>query len=142
MILQVDSLAVLDVFDTTSYILILLSILVTFLVFMFLVWLNKMKHHFKYTHAIFYIVVSFFQATYPESKLPRGSLKLILMWYFYSMILSYMYMSVLIQKLTVTKYVEPVDTIEDILNQDLVPFIFEYSSLVKEWKNANDQSKR
>ena len=139
---KVDSLAVLEVFDAMSYILILASILVTCLVFMFLVWLNKMKYHFKYTHAILYVIAAFFQETSPETKLPRGTLKLILMWYIYSMILSYMYMSVLIKKLTVTKYVEPIDTLEDILNQNLLPLMFEHSSLIPEWHQSQDIAKR
>ena len=139
---KVDSLAVLQVFDDTSYILILSSILVISLVFMFLVRLHKMRDQFKYSHAILYVIAAFFQETYPEAKLPRGTLKLILMWYLYSMILSYMYMSVLIQKLTIQKYVSPVNTLSDILDQDLDPLYFEHSGEVTEWPESTDPIQR
>ena len=121
---------------------ILLSILVISLVFMFLVRLHKMRDQFKYSHAILYVIAAFFQETYPEAKLPRGTLKLILMWYLYSMILSYMYMSVLIQKLTIQKYVSPVNTLSDILDQDLAPLNFEHSGEVTEWPQSTDPTRR
>ena len=112
------------------------------MVFTCLVWLNKMKEHFKYSHAFLYVIAAFFQETYPEAKLPRGTLKLILMWYLYSMILSYMYMSVLIQKLTIRKYVLPINTLSDIVDQDLAPLIFEYSGEISEWPNSRDATQR
>ena len=92
----------LEVFDTTSYILIVSSVVVTSLVFSLLVWLNRflqqenrvivkfnsdpllfdrMSHPHRYSHTVLYVVAAFFQETFPESKLPLGTLKLVLLWY-------------------------------------------------------------
>ena len=118
------------------------SILTLSLVFTFLVWINKMKDQFKYTHAILYVIAAFFQETYPEAKLPRGTLKLILMWYLYSMILSYMYMSVLIQKLTINKYVSPVNSLGDVFTQHLSPLLYEHSAEISDWPTSSDSTQR
>ena len=97
-----------------------------------------MEYHAKGSHTILYVIAAFFQETYPESKLPKGALKIVLMWYIYSMVLSYMYMSVLIQKLTIQKYVSPVNTLNDILRQDFSPLLFEHSGEIREWPSSSD----
>ena len=47
--------------------------------------------------------------------------------YTYSMVITFMYQSVLINKLTMTQFERPVDTTTEILLQDLTPLVFAYS---------------
>ena len=47
--------------------------------------------------------------------------------YTYSMVITFMYQSVLINKLTMTQFERPVDTTTELLLQDLTPLVFEKS---------------
>ena len=54
------------------------------------------------------------------------------------MVLTFMYQSVLINKLTVTQFDRPVDSLAQILHQGLTPLIFYRSSNIKEWKASEE----
>ena len=65
-----------------------------------------------------------------------------LIWYIYSMVITNMYMSVLIKQMTHTSYVGSVESLEDVLNQNLIPLMFERSSSIDSWKQSSDQTLR
>ena len=44
--------------------------------------------------------------------------------YLYSMVITFMYQSVLINKLTVVELLAPVDSLAELFLQDLTPFIY------------------
>ena len=64
------------------------------------------------------------------------------MWYVYSMVITNMYMSVLIKQMTHTSYVGSVESLEDVIRQNLVPLIFEKSSSIPLWTNSVDPTLR
>ena len=68
--------------------------------------------------------------------------KLVLIWYIYSMVITNMYMSVLIKQLTHTHYVGSVESLEDVLDQNLIPLMFQRSSSIDPWKQSTDQTLR
>ena len=68
--------------------------------------------------------------------------KLVLIWYIYSMVITNMYMSVLIKQLTHTHYVGSVESLEDVLDQNLIPLMFQRSSSIDPWKQSSDQTLR
>lgn len=70
-----DSLGIATVFDTWSYILLLLSCLVVSLVLVVTVVCRRLVFPMRYTHTILYVVAAFFQETYPKSKLPKEGFK-------------------------------------------------------------------
>ena len=70
------------------------------------------------------------------------SYKLVLIWYIYSMVITNMYMSVLIKQMTHTHYVGSVESLKDVLNQNLIPLMFERSSSIASWKQSSDQTLR
>jgi len=63
------------------------------------------------------------------------------MWYLYSMILTSVYTSVLIQQMTQTKYVGTIENLADIVNQNYIPMAFYKSSLMIDYKNSNNPVK-
>ena len=65
-----------------------------------------------------------------------------LIWYIYSMVITNMYMSVLIKQLTHTHYVGSVESLEDVLDQNLIPLMFQRSSSIDPWKQSTDQTLR
>ena len=65
-----------------------------------------------------------------------------LLWYVYSMMLTYVYMSVLIQKMTQTKYTGTVETLPDILDNGLTPMFYHRSSLISDLASSRDPVKR
>ena len=65
-----------------------------------------------------------------------------LLWYVYSMVMTNMYMSVLIKQMTHTSYVGSVETLEDVLNQNLVPLVYERSSSIVQWKQSSEPTLR
>ena len=65
-----------------------------------------------------------------------------LIWYIYSMVMTNMYMSVLIKQMTHTSYVGSVESLKDVLNQNLIPLMFERSSSIASWKQSSDQTLR
>ena len=67
---------------------------------------------------------------------------MVLLWYVYSMVLTNMYMSVLIKQMTHTSYVGSVESLEDVINQNLVPMMFEKSSSIKVWNQSSDSTLR
>lgn len=64
------------------------------------------------------------------------------MWYVYSMVITNMYMSVLIKQMTHTSYVGSVESLEDVLRQNLVPLMFEKSSSIGLWTDSVDPTLR
>ena len=146
-------------FDPWSYILIFASILVISLVFIVILVLSKIRYPLRYNQTILYVVAAFFQETFPKSKLPKEGFKvkdhiinnvwmfilyykLVLIWYIYSMVITNMYMSVLIKQLTHTHYVGSVESLEDVLDQNLIPLMFQRSSSIDPWKQSTDQTLR
>ena len=65
-----------------------------------------------------------------------------MIWYIYSMVITNMYMSVLIKQMTHTSYIGSVESLEDVLNQKLIPLMFERSSSISPWKQSSDQTLR
>ena len=53
-----------------------------------------------------------------------------------------MYMSVLIKQMTYTSYVGSVESLEDVIRQNLVPLIFEKSSSLHLWSQSGDPTLR
>ena len=72
--LQVDSLGIATVFDPWSYVLIMTSVLVVSLVIM-VILIRRFLYPVRYSQTILYVVASFFQETYPRSKLPKEGFK-------------------------------------------------------------------
>ena len=132
---KVDPWGLLTIFDVTTYVLIGVSILLVCLLFILLSVHRSLAEH---SSTIVYLLAAFFQETFPQSRLPWGSLRIILQWYFYSMTITFMYQCVLINKLTVAEFDRPVDSIGQLLAQDLTPLIFYKSSNIEEWKNSKD----
>ena len=62
--------------------------------------------------------------------------------YLYSSLLTYMYMSVLIRKMTVTRFVAPVESLDTMVQQGLAPLMFKHSSQIGEWQRSDDPLKR
>ena len=136
---KVDPWGLLTIFDVTTYILIGVSVLLVCFLFIALAVDRSLAEH---SSAIAYLLAAFFQETFPRSRLPGGSLRLILQWYLYSMTITFMYQCVLINKLTVAEFDRPVDSIGQILAQDLTPLIFYKSSDMEDWKNSKDGTLR
>ena len=132
---KVDPWGLLTIFDVTTYVLIGVSILLVCLLFIVLSVHRSLAEH---SSTIVYLLAAFFQETFPQSRLPWGSLRIILQWYLYSMTITFMYQCVLINKLTVAQFDRPVDTIGQLLAQDLTPLIFYKSSNIEEYKNSKD----
>ena len=132
---KVDPWGLLTIFDVTTYILIGVTILIVCLLFIILSFRRSLAEH---SSTIVYLVAAFFQETFPESRLPWGSLRIILQWYFYSMTITFMYQCVLINKLTLAEFDRPVDSIDQLLAQELTPLIFGKSSNIDEWRNSQD----
>ena len=132
---KVDPWGLLTIFDVTTYILIGVTILIVCLLFIILSFRRSLAEH---SSTIVYLVAAFFQETFPESRLPWGSLRIILQWYFYSMTITFMYQCVLINKLTLAEFDRPVDSIDRLLAQELTPLIFGKSSNIDEWRNSKD----
>ena len=132
---KVDPWGLLTIFDVTTYVLIGVSILLVCLLFITLSVHRSLAEH---SSTVVYLLAAFFQETFPESRLPGGSLRIILQWYFYSMTITFMYQCVLINKLTVAEFDRPVDSISQLLAQDLTPLIFYKSSNFEEWKISKD----
>ena len=78
----------------------------------------------------------------PASLSPLRVSQVVLMWYVYSMVITNMYMSVLIKQMTHTSYVGSVESLEDVISQNLVPLIFEKSSSIPLWTNSVDPTLR
>ena len=137
--IKVDPWGLLTIFDVPTYVLIGVSILLICIIFVVLYVRPSLG---KPSSAIFYLLAAFFQETFPESRLPVGSFRLILQWYFYSMTITFMYQCVLINKLTVAEFDRPVDSVDELLAQDLTPLIFHKSSNRDEWKISKDAGLR
>lgn len=73
-LLQVDSLGIATVFDPWSYVLIMTSVLVVSLVILVIIIVRSL-YPVRYSQTILYVVASFFQETYPRSKLPKEGFK-------------------------------------------------------------------
>ena len=58
------------------------------------------------------------------------------------MFVTYIYMSVLIQSMTQTKYTGTVETLKDILSHKLTPLMYHKSGLIEEYLNSNYDFKR
>ena len=58
------------------------------------------------------------------------------------MMLTYVYMSVLIQKMTQTKYTGTIETLADILSNSLTPMFYHKSSLITDMAASHDPIKR
>ena len=84
--MKVDPWGLLSVFDLTTYALILASILVAVVLFILLSWRSSLVSpgastpQAQHSSTVIYVVAAFFQETYPEARLPRGSLRLVLQW--------------------------------------------------------------
>ena len=65
-----------------------------------------------------------------------------MIWYIYSMVITNMYMSVLIKQMTHTSYIGSIESLEDVLNQNLIPLMFERSSSIDHWKQSSDETLR
>ena len=58
------------------------------------------------------------------------------------MVITNMYMSVLIKQMTHTSYIGSIESLEDVLNQNLIPLMFERSSSIDHWKQSSDETLR
>jgi len=130
---QVSESGLFDVFGPSTYVWILISLVLFCLVFLGLVYKDGQTSGFRYSYAVLYVLAAFFQETYPESRLPRGSTFLIIQWYIYSMVLTIMYSSVLITQLTYVKPEGGVNVLEDIVIKGMSPLLFYRASEVDSW---------
>ena len=58
------------------------------------------------------------------------------------MMVTYVYMSVLIQQMTQTKYVGTIETLADVVNQNKIPLIYYKSSMIDVYRQSESYVKR